>query len=83
MTDFNDRIEGEIITHEKEMLRKAVIAKYGGKDLNERIQYVMTTYEKDHWSEEEMFEKLTELGLNGTDSLKDVKDAFSNPSYSK
>lgn len=78
MTEFSDRIEGEIKTHEKEMLRKAVILKYGDKDLIERIHYVMSTYEKDHWSEEEMFEKLTELGLNGTDSMNDVKNAFSN-----
>lgn len=64
-------------------MRKAVILKYGSKDLIERIHYVKSTYEKDHWSEEEMFEKLTELGLNGTDSLNDVKEAFNNPSYSK
>jgi 3-deoxy-D-arabino-heptulosonate 7-phosphate (DAHP) synthase class II len=83
MTDFSDRIEGEIKTHEKEMMRKAVILKYGSKSLIERIHYVMSTYKKDHWSEEEMFEKLTELGLNGTDSINDVKDVFSNPSYSK
>ncbi|NUM50893.1 MAG: hypothetical protein HUU48_07225 [Flavobacteriales bacterium] len=83
MTEFDDRIEGEIKTHEKEMMRKAVIQKYGSKDLIERIHYVRSTYEKDHWSEKEMFEKLIELGLNGTDSLNDVKEAFNNPSYSK
>ena len=83
MTEFSDRLEGEIKTHEKEMMRKAVILKYGGKDLIERIHYVMSTFEKEHWSKEEMFEKLTELGLNGTDSIKDVKNVFSNPSFSK
>lgn len=81
MTEFSDRIEGEIKTHEKEMMRKAVIKKYGDKDLIERIHYVISTYEKDYWSEKEMFEKLTELGLNGTDSMDDVKKAFSNPSF--
>lgn len=81
MPEFSDRIEGEIKTHEKEMMRKAVIKKYGDKDLIERIHYVMSTYEKDHWSEEEMFEKLTELGLNGTDSMSDIKNVFSNPSF--
>lgn len=79
MTEFSDRIEGEIKTHEKEMIRKAVILKYGSKNLIERINFVMSTYEKDHWSEEEMFEKLTELGLSGTDSINDVREAFSNP----
>ena len=76
MTEFSDRIEGEIKTHEKEMLKKAVILKYGGKDLIERIQYVISTYKKDHWNEEKMFEKLTELGLIGTDNMNDVKEAF-------
>ena len=80
MTEFNDRIEGEIKTHEKEMIRKAIIKKYGDKDLIERIQYVILTYKKDLWTEEEMFEKLTELGLNGTDSIHDVKNALNNPS---
>ncbi|MGQ0828472.1 MAG: hypothetical protein ACT4ON_08770 [Bacteroidota bacterium] len=79
MTEFSDRIEGEIKTHEKEMMRKAVILKYGNKDLIERINFVMSTYEKDHWTEEEMFEKLTELGLIGTGSMNEVKDAFSSP----
>ncbi len=44
MTEFNDRIEGEIKTHEKEMIRRVIIKKYGDKDLIERIQYVMSTY---------------------------------------
>ena len=78
MTQFDDRIEGEIKTHEKEMLRQAVIKKYGDKALADRIQYVMSTYNKDHWSEEEMFAKLTELGLNGKDTLADVTNAFKN-----
>ena len=81
MTEFSDRIEGEIKTHEKEMMRKAIIKKYGDKDLIERIHYVISTFEKDHWSAEEIFEKLTELGLNGTDSIDDVKNTFSNPSF--
>lgn len=82
MTEFNDRIEGEIKSHEKEIMRKAVILKYGGKDLIERINYVMSTYEKNHWYEEEMFEKLTELGLNGTNSVNDVKDVLNHSAYS-
>ncbi|HLG34210.1 MAG TPA: hypothetical protein VI757_04965 [Bacteroidia bacterium] len=81
MTEFNERIEGEIKTHEKEMLRKAVISKYGGKDLIDRIQYVMSTYKQDSWSADEMFAKLTELGLSGKDSVTDVKNAFNNPAY--
>jgi hypothetical protein len=76
VTEFSERIEGEIKTHEKEMMKKAVILKYGSKDLIERIQYVMSTYGKNQWNEEEMFEKLTELGLNGTDCMNDVKEAF-------
>lgn len=83
MTEFNDRIEGEIKTHEKEMMRKAVILKYGSKDLIERIHYVISTYEKDHWTEEEMFDKLTELGLIGTDDMNGVKVAFNNPLFKK
>lgn len=79
MTEFNERLEGEIKSHEKEMLKKIVINKYGDKPLTERIQYVMSTYPKDSWSEEEMFAKLSELGLNGTDSMTDVKNIFNNP----
>ena len=79
MTEFDDRIEGEIKIHEKEMLRKIIINKYGNKALIERIQYVMSTYKKDSWSEEEMFAKLTELGLIGTDSVTDVKNVLHNP----
>lgn len=81
MTDFHERIEGEIKTHEKEMMRKAIIKKYGDKDLIQRIYYVMSTYEKAHWSKEEMFDKLTELGLNGTNSVDDVQNEFNNPSF--
>jgi len=81
MTEFDDRIEGEIKSHEKEMMRKAVIKKYGDKALIERIHYVMSTYEKDHWTEEEMLEKLTELGLNGADNTNDIKNAFGDPSF--
>lgn len=79
MTEFNDRIEGEIKTHEKEMLKKIIINKYGDKPLVERIQYVMTNYKKDSWTMEEMFIKLTDLGLNGADSITDIKNAFNNP----
>jgi len=81
MTEFNERIEGEIKSHEKEMLKKIVINKYGDKPLIERIQYVMSTYTKDNWSEEEMFAKLSEVGLNGTDSMTDVKNIFNNPAH--
>ena len=78
MTELNDRIEGEIKTHEKEMMRKAIIKKYGSKNLIERIQYVMSNYKKDPWTEEEIFAKLSELGLNGTESMLDIKNAFIN-----
>lgn len=82
MTEFNERIEGEIKTHEKEMLKKIIINKYGNKTLMERIQYVMSTYKQDSWTAESMFEKLTELGLNGTDNVPDIKNIFNNPDHS-
>jgi len=78
MTDFNDRIEGEIKTHEAEMLRKAVITKYGSKSLHERILYMMERYKQDQWNADAMFTKLNETGLAGTDTLQDVKNLFSN-----
>jgi hypothetical protein len=81
MTDFSDRTEGEIKTHEKEMLRKAVIAKYGSKNLTERIRYAMDRHKQDLWTAEQMFAKLTELGLNGTDGIADVKNLFNNPAH--
>ena len=80
MVEFNDRIEGEIKTHENEMIKKAIIKKYGDKNLIERIQYVTSIYKKDLWSEQEMFDKLTELGLKGKDSIDDVRNALKNPS---
>ena len=79
MTEFNERIEGEIKTHEAEMLKKAVIAKYGSKSLHERILYIMDRYSKPEWTADEMFAKLTDTGLNGTDSLADIKALFSKP----
>jgi hypothetical protein len=82
MTEFNERLEGEMKTHEKEMLRKATIAKYGPKSFVERIQYVMSTYQHDSWTAEELFAKLTELGLNGTNTAEDVKEVFNNPANS-
>ena len=81
MTEFNERIEGEIKTHEAEMLRKAVIAKYGNKSLLERILYIMDRYKQDRWSSEEMYAKLTDTGLNGADSINDVKNLFGNTGY--
>ena len=89
MTEFNERIEGEIKTHEKEMLRKVVIKKYGDRELPERIRYVMETYPKESqpagqagWTADEMFAKLTELGLNGNNSVADVKNIFNDTSHS-
>ncbi len=79
MTEFNERIEGEIKTHEAEMLRKAVIAKYGDKSLVDRVLYIMERYPKGRWSADDMFAKLTETGLNGPDSVNDVKNIFSKP----
>jgi hypothetical protein len=79
MTEFNERIEGEIKSQEKEMLRKIIINKYHDKSLAERIQYVMSNYAKDSWTDEEMFAKLTELGLNGNDSMADIKNIFNDP----
>ena len=76
MTEFDERLEGEMKTHEKEMLRKIVINKYGGKPLQERIAYVKDTYPKDNWSAEEMFAKLTELGLDANTTLVEVKKAL-------
>lgn len=81
MTEFNERLEGEIKSHEKEMLRKIIISKYGDKPLAERIQYVMVNYAKDSWTDEEMFAKLSDLGLNGNDSVTDVKNIFNNPAH--
>jgi len=79
MTELNDRIEGEIKTHEAEMLKKAVIAKYGSKPLPERIAYIMDRYKKDLWTSHEAFTTLAELGLTGSDSEGDVKKLFSDP----
>lgn len=82
MTEFDERLEGEMKTHEKEMLRKIVINKYGDKPLPERIEYVMKTYPKDTWTAEEMFARLTELGLNANISLPDIKYLFTNSPHS-
>jgi len=80
MTEFNERIEGEIKTHEAEMLRKAVVAKYGAKSLNERILYIMDRYNKPSWSASEMFAKLTETELAGSNTLDEIKKHFADPS---
>ena len=80
MTEFNERIEGEIKTHEAEMLKKAVIAKYGPLSLEERIKYIMERYPQPAWSASQMFNKLTETELAGSNTLDDVKAVFSNQS---
>jgi hypothetical protein len=80
MTEFNERIEGEIKTHEAEMLKKAVVAKYGAKSLNERILYIMDRYSKPSWSASEMFAKLTETELSGSDSIENIKKLFDDHS---
>ena len=80
MTEFDERLEGEMKTHEKEMLKKIVIKKYGDKPLHERITYVMKTYPKESWTADEMFATLTELGLNDNMSLPDVQYLFRDPS---
>jgi hypothetical protein len=79
MTEFDERLEGEMKTHEKEMLKKVIVQKYGSKDLTERILYIMTTYPKDSWSANEMYAKLSEVGIHGTDSVDDVKNLFNGP----
>lgn len=76
MTEFDERLEGEMKTHEKEMLRKIIIKKYGDKELPERIRYVTENYKKESWTAEEMFAKLTELGLQGNNSVDDIKKTF-------
>lgn len=72
MTEFNERLEGEIKSHEKEMLHKIVIKKYGDKSLEERIRYVKETYKKDSWTADEMMAKLAELGLLGKESREEI-----------
>jgi hypothetical protein len=76
MTEFDERLEGEMKSHEGEMLKKVVVAKYGSKPLAERIVYVMNTYNHSSWTAEEMFSKLTELGLEGNNREADVSNLF-------
>ena len=73
MTEFDERLEGEMKSHEHEMLHKIVIQKYGKKDLSERVAYVKSRFPKDSWTAEEMLAKLTELGLNANANLEEVK----------
>jgi hypothetical protein len=78
MTEFDERLEGEMKSHEKEMLKKVVIKKYGDKGLSERINYIKTTYPHDTWTAEEMFAKLSEYGLAGSNTIDDVRRALNN-----
>jgi hypothetical protein len=78
MTEFDERLEGEMKSHEKEMLKKVIMKKYGDKELSERINYIMTTYPHDSWTAEEMFAKLTEYGLEGKNTVDDVRNLFKN-----
>ena len=73
MTEFDERLEGEMKSHEKEMLHKVVIQKYGNKELSERITYVKSTFPRYSWSAEEMLAKLTELELDANANLEEVK----------
>jgi uncharacterized protein YlxP (DUF503 family) len=73
MTEFDERLEGEMKSHEAEMLHKIIIKKYGDKDLSERIQYVISTFNKDRWTAEEVLAKLTELGIEGNATVEEVK----------
>jgi hypothetical protein len=75
MTEFDERLEGEMKSHESEMLRKAVIHKYGSKTLAERIAYIKTTFPLDTTAED-VFAKMTELGISGSDTIEDVKKLF-------
>jgi len=76
MTEFKDRIEGEIKTHEAEMLKKAVIAKYGPMSLKERINYIMERFTQPSWTASQMFAKLSETELAGANKVEDVKEIF-------
>ena len=79
MTEFKDRIEGEIKTHEAEMLKKAVIAKYGPMSLQDRIIYIMERFNQPTWSASQIFSKLSEAGLAGDNTVEDVNDLFKDP----
>jgi hypothetical protein len=79
MTEFNERLEGEMKSHENEMLHKIVIRKYGNKPLAERIQYVMATYRQESWSAAELYNKMQELELIGKDTLDDIEKTLRNP----
>jgi hypothetical protein len=73
MTEFDERLEGEMKSHEGEMLHKIIIKKYGDKPLGERIQYLKSTYKHDSWTPEQMLAKLAELGIEGNATADEVK----------
>ena len=81
MTEFNKRLEGEIKTHEKEMLKKVVTKKYGDKPLHDRVIYVMKTYPKESWTAEEMYDKLSKLQIHENISIADIKYHFTSTGY--
>lgn len=80
MTQFDDRLEGEMKTHEAEMLHKAIIKKYGGLPLKDRIIYVMSIYHHESWGAADMYAKLKELDLIGEDSVQLIQNLFSDSS---
>ncbi len=76
MTEFDERLEGEMKSHEKEMLRKVLASKYGNKELSERIQYIKTTFPRTSWTAEEMYDSLADHGLEGKSTIEDVRKAL-------
>ncbi len=79
MIDLNDRIEGEIKTHEKEEIRKARIRKYGNKPLLERVKFMASIYTGGSWTADEILQKLTSLDLLGTDTVESITFLLESP----
>lgn len=59
----HSKVEMEILSHEKEMMRAAMIKKLKDQPLAERIAFVKQNPDKKEWTVEEMKEELSNLGL--------------------
>jgi hypothetical protein len=72
----SDRVEGEILAHEKEMIRLAMLRKLVTAPLMDKIKYLKdhTEGKTDEWKPEEMLKELQKTGLGNEVTLEQVKE---------
>jgi hypothetical protein len=70
----HSKVEMEILSHEKEMLREAMIRKLHDAPLKDRLLFIIKDSSKSEWTSPELLEELNTMGLGENVTEEHVKE---------